>query len=157
MFRKIGIKPEYVFRLKQLIGCYNLKISKEARKEVKKMENEKWYAVMTNRDDNDWGTGSFDRYEAEKMVVKNLDIYPEGYIAVIVNDTCVDKIATEDFSAPFMYAARVIKAHDWDACQDDLNGLMRSIQLETEWSEADGDTFEDVIRKAGEMIGVNLI
>ena len=26
-----------------------------------------WYAVLNNRDDNDWGTGSFDWSEAVKM------------------------------------------------------------------------------------------
>lgn len=117
----------------------------------------KWYAVMTGPNDDDWGTGSFDRGEAEKMVVKNLDIYPDGYIAVIENDVCVDEISTEDFSTEYMYAARVIKAHDWDACRDDLDGLMRSLQLESDWAQADGDTFEDVIRHAGEMIGIELI
>ena len=121
------------------------------------MESKKWYAVMTNRDDDDWGTGSFDRYESEKMVIKNLDFYPDGYIAVIENDVCVDEISTEDFCTPFMYAARIIKAHDWNEAQDDLNGLMHSIQLDSEWAQADGDTFEDVIRKAGNMIGVDLI
>ena len=117
----------------------------------------KWYAVMTDRDDTDWGTGSFDRGEAEKMVVRNLDIYPDGYIAVIDGDECVDEITTEDFATPYMYAARIKKAHDWEACRDDLDGLMRSLQLDSEWAQADGDTFEAVIRRAGEMIGVDLM
>lgn len=118
--------------------------------------NEKWYAVMTDRSDNDWGTGSFERGEAEKMVVNNLDLYPDGYIAVIQNDTCVDEITTEDFDTPLMYAARIIRAHDWEACRDDLDGLMRSVQMETEWKQADGDNFENVIREAGRVIGVDL-
>lgn len=38
-----------------------------------------WYAVMSDREDNDWGTGSFDLDEAMEMLKE----YPEGYIAVI--------------------------------------------------------------------------
>lgn len=32
-----------------------------------KMNNYIWYAVEMNAEDNDWGTGSFDKYEAMKM------------------------------------------------------------------------------------------
>lgn len=49
-----------------------------------------WYAVMRDSEDNDWGYGSHDLEEAEAMVKK----YPEGYIAVIDEETntCVDEI-----------------------------------------------------------------
>ena len=64
--------------------------------------NSKWYAVMMDRSDSDWGTGSFDRAEAERMVVKNLDIYPDGYIAIIENDVCTGTIEPEDFRTPLV-------------------------------------------------------
>ena len=60
------------------------------------MSNNIWYAVMTDREDTDWGTGSHDRDEAIAMVRGNLDIYPDGYIAVIDESTgnpvCIDEI-----------------------------------------------------------------
>lgn len=60
------------------------------------MSNNIWYAVMTDLDDTDWGTGSYDRAEAVAMVRNNLDIYPDGYIAVIDvstnNPVCIDEI-----------------------------------------------------------------
>lgn len=31
------------------------------------MEKKNWYAVLNDRDDNDWGTGSFDWTEAVAM------------------------------------------------------------------------------------------
>lgn len=31
------------------------------------MEKKNWYAVLNDRDDNDWGTGSFDWSEAVAM------------------------------------------------------------------------------------------
>lgn len=40
-----------------------------------------WYAVMQNREDNDWGYGSFDKEEAIAMADK--PNYPDAYIAVI--------------------------------------------------------------------------
>lgn len=116
----------------------------------------KWFAVMSGPDDDDWGTGAFEQTEAERMVVKNLDIYPDGYIAVIENDTCIDTLKPEGFSAPYMYASRIIKAHDWEEARDDLDSLMRQLGLDKEWAGADGDNFEAVIRKAGHMLGIHL-
>lgn len=48
----------------------------------------KWYAVMQNNEDNDWGYGSFFLDVAQEM----LKDYPNGYIAVIQNDTCIEEI-----------------------------------------------------------------
>lgn len=61
------------------------------------MKNKYWYAVMTDRDDTDWGTGSFDRAEAERMVIDNLDVYPDGYLAMIDGDFCVMEITPDCF------------------------------------------------------------
>lgn len=63
-----------------------------------------WYAVMRDREDDDWGTGSFDLDEAKAMT----RAYPEGYIAVIDGDfddnglpttdpICIDEIEQGDF------------------------------------------------------------
>lgn len=53
----------------------------------------KWFAVMRDADDNDWGTGSYDYDEAVKMVRPYI---PDGgYIAVIEegNDPiCIEEI-----------------------------------------------------------------
>ena len=68
------------------------------------MEHKKWYAVMKDCDDNDWGYGSFDRDEAEQMVTKRLNIYPDGYIAVIKegdDPVCVYEIYPDDFDYRF--------------------------------------------------------
>lgn len=63
-----------------------------------------WYAVLTDREDNDWGFGSFDLEEAKSMA----RAYPEGLIAVIdggyddkglptTDAICVEEIEQEDF------------------------------------------------------------
>lgn len=56
------------------------------------MTNTYWYAVLSDREDNDWGTGSFDRNEAEQMLAS----YPDGLIAVIDGNYDEDGNATSD-------------------------------------------------------------
>lgn len=55
-----------------------------------------WYALMTDNDDSDWGTGTFNRDEAvAKCKAWRESIYPDAYIAVIDDgDTpvCVEEI-----------------------------------------------------------------
>ena len=71
-----------------------------------------WYAVLSDDEDNDWGTGSFDRSEAEKMLAK----HPYGQIAVIDGDydedgnptsdpICVEVIDREEVYGPTYYVA----------------------------------------------------
>lgn len=58
----------------------------------------KWYAVMTDKEDNDWGTGSFELSEATKKCKEfnnenERNGFPrEAYIAVIENDVCVEEL-----------------------------------------------------------------
>lgn len=56
-----------------------------------------WYAVMQNREDDDWGTGSYDIEEAKRMC---LAIGPDSYIAVIdeeLNPVCIEEIEQDAF------------------------------------------------------------
>ena len=54
-----------------------------------------WYAVQKDRED-DWGTGSFDKDEALKMLKEMREIYTDALIAVIENDVCVEEITEVD-------------------------------------------------------------
>lgn len=119
---------------------------------------------MSDREDDDWGIGSFDRVEAERMVIRNLDIHPDGYIAVIdegdgtpISKICVDEITPDDFTPIYYHAANIIRAHDWEEAADDLNSLADRLDMKKEWEKADGDTFENLIREMSKKIGVDLI
>ena len=72
-----------------------------------------WYAVLRDREDNDWGYGSRNRNEAERMA---LEMGKDAYIAVI-NDgddpICIEEINQEDFGMRTMYAIRDV-AYDYD-------------------------------------------
>ena len=120
------------------------------------MEN-KWFAVMTDHDDNDWGYGSADYEEAMRMVINALDVYPDGYIAIIENDVCIEERHPDDFDGVYYYAGQIVKAKDWDACHDDIEHLMHWLDMDEEWAQADDMTAENVIRKAGQKIGIDLV
>ena len=119
--------------------------------------SEKWYAVMTDNNDTDWGTGYFDPIESEKQVVKNLDIYPNGYIAVIENNACIEKRLPDNFSPIYYNAYKIITAHDWNECAENCKNLARWLDMEIQWNESDDTNFEKVIREMGEKIGIELV
>ena len=54
----------------------------------------KWYAVMENRDDTDWGYGSHDLEEAKQMLIDKG--FRSGYVAVIENDLCIEELTQDD-------------------------------------------------------------
>lgn len=55
-----------------------------------------WYAAMLDLTDSDWGYGSHDLTEAEKLVQGlQRDGHPEAYIAIIAegdNPVCIGEI-----------------------------------------------------------------
>ena len=76
-----------------------------------------WYAALRDREDNDWGYGSHDRNEAEKMA---LDMGPDAFIAVIDESgdpVCIGEITREDFGMRTMYAIRDV-AYDYDMADE---------------------------------------
>lgn len=69
----------------------------DRKSEEKKMSDRKWYAVMRDREDDDWGYGSHDIDEAKQMLTEEES--GEAYIAVIEegeNPVCVDEILRDD-------------------------------------------------------------
>lgn len=65
-------------------------------------ENTTWYAIMQDSEDNDWGSGSYDRDEAIRKVK---ECYPEeGWIAVIdevwdaAGEKVVDAVMVDEIS-----------------------------------------------------------
>lgn len=56
-------------------------------------EPREWYAVMLDRDDDDWGTGSWDRADAMRQLQNaRADGHNAAYIAVITGDVCTAEI-----------------------------------------------------------------
>jgi len=53
-----------------------------------------WYAVMKDREDSDWGTGSHDLEEAKRMC---RELGSDAYIAVIDGTICIEEITQDQF------------------------------------------------------------
>ena len=55
----------------------------------------KWYAVMKDINDDDWGTGSYNKREAAKMLRKlRKDGYKNSFIEIVSeNKNCYDSIS----------------------------------------------------------------
>lgn len=132
------------------------------------MKSKIWYAVMDGVN-NDWGTGSFDQDEAEQMVIKHLDVYPDGYIAVIDEGDgslnakeCVDEIYPDDFNYRFGYwdvksLVAFVKPQDaWDnyMVEEAMRELARRAGIDPD-DEAYGD-WESVARGIQEELNVDL-
>ena len=64
-----------------------------------RLERARWYAVMKDREDDDWGYGSYDIDRAKQMCLDFEN--PEAYIAVIDicdNDPmCINEIEQDEF------------------------------------------------------------
>ena len=129
------------------------------------MSDKKWYAVERDAEDNDWGYGSHNYYEAVKMA---RDLKSEGWenaqIAVIEegdDPVCTDVIkGTELMSDIFKFesalelAEKIRNSGEWDP--EHCKELCELAELEDEWEQADGESFEEVIFKAAEILGVEV-
>lgn len=88
----------------------------------------------------------------------NLDeIIGNAYAWLFENDDEDDWIDTASVRAltDEELASRIYYADEWE--EDALTELCRRAGLESEWDEADGDTFEDVAFKAADILGVKII
>ena len=103
---KIRTREEFTQTLGKIPGIVIEQLTAEALaklidaigKENEMEESRIWYAVMQDRQDDDWGTGSRDLEEAKRMC---RSYGPEAYIAVIdeSNDDpiCVEEITQDEF------------------------------------------------------------
>ena len=62
--------------------------------EQERTEPKRWYAVLEDADDTDWGCGSYELGEAKYML--DMMGFKDGRIAVIENGVCVDIIGGDD-------------------------------------------------------------
>lgn len=99
------------------------------------MNNKTWYAVMTGPDDSDWGTGSFDEDEALEMALKNADVYPDGYIAVILDGPDPVCVAEIHSIAPKYHIQREY-LDSWGVDNpDDIVDAAEVVRLAHEWEK----------------------
>lgn len=106
----------------------------EFKEEVKTMA--KWYAVMANADDDDWGTGSYCYDEAVCMAHT---FGPDAYIAVI--EESADKVCVEEIhDLPEARDLEDIPLNEWNDGE-----LMIFIEFAVQFDE---DSMTELIKRA---------
>ena len=71
------------------------------------------------------------------------------------NVICIKEITFERYHALNMSFA-IANADTWDECEYECCELCRLAGMESEWREADGETFEDVLIEAAKKLKVEI-
>lgn len=106
-----------------------------------------WYAVLTDNNDNDWGTGSFDKDSAVRVAASYRESgYPDAHIAVISNDTdnpvCIDVIT--DLEA-YHVKPEFFSMWGEDVDENSVITLDEVKRLADEWNTSTSDLLDQLI------------
>lgn len=71
------------------------------------------------------------------------------------NVICIKEITFERYHALNMSFA-IANADTWEDCENECAELCRLANMESEWLEADGDTFEAVLIEAAKKLNVEI-
>ena len=100
--------------------------------------------------------------DGQNTVTKTVKAYTLiGAIYVITaygsceNVICIKEISFERYHA-LNTAFAIANADTWDDCENECAELCRLAGMESEWREADGDTFEAVLIEAAKKLNVEI-
>ena len=68
---------------------------------------------------------------------------------------CIREITFERYHA-INTAFAIVNADTWEECEEECAELCRLANMESEWREADGDTFEAVLIEAAKRLNVEI-
>ena len=71
------------------------------------------------------------------------------------NVICIKEITFERYHA-LNIAFAIREADTWECCEDECSELCRLAGMESEWREADGETFESVLIEAAKKLNVEI-
>lgn len=74
------------------------------------MEN-RWFAAMRDREDSDWGYGSYDLEEAKEMLAGMCT--DDGLIAVIEDDICVEELTYDELFDVKLVVVDRVGSDEW--------------------------------------------
>ena len=78
-----------------------------------------------------------------------------NYMNVYEDVVSVNEISFERYHA-LNIASAIREADTWDDCENECAELCRLAGMESEWREADGDTFEAVLIEAAKKLNVEI-
>lgn len=94
------------------------------------------------------------------MTVKAYTLIGATYVIAAYDNVCENLVAINEISFERYHAlntaAAIREADTWDECEPECAEICRLAGMETEWLDADGDTFENVLEKAAERLCVKI-
>ena len=77
------------------------------------------------------------------------------YPIIYVNLVAINEISFERYHA-LNTASAIRDADTWEDCENECAELCRLAGMESEWREADGETFEEVLIEAAKKLNVEI-
>ena len=102
------------------------------------------------KDGNEFKTATVKAYTLTNALI-TLMKYPIIY----VNLVAINEISFERYHA-LNTASTIREADTWEDCENECAELCRLAGMESEWREADGETFEEVLIEAAKKLNVEI-
>ena len=101
-----------------------------------------------------------DGYDLKTVTVKGYTLIGAlwtltNYIHAYENVVSINEISFERYHT-LNIASAIREADTWLDCEDECAELCRLAGMESEWREADGETFEDVLIEAAKKLNVEI-
>ena len=101
-----------------------------------------------------------DGYDFKTVTVKGYTLIGAlctlaNYINVYEDIVSINEISFERYHT-LNTASAIREADTWEDCENECAELCRLAGMESEWREADGDTFEDVLIEAATKLNVEI-
>lgn len=105
---------------------------------------------VTYKDGNEFKTATVKGYTLVGSLI-TVSQYPNIYD----NMVSVNEISFERYHI-LNTASAIREADDWEECENECFELCRLAGMESEWKEADGETFEAVLIEAAKRLNVEI-
>ena len=105
---------------------------------------------VTFKDGNEFKTATVKGYTLIGALLKLTD-----HMNIYEDVVAVNQITFERYHALNIVSA-IREADEWEDCEEECVELCRLAGMLTEWREADGDTFEEVLIEAAKKLNVEI-
>lgn len=105
---------------------------------------------VTFKDGNEFKTATVKGYTLIGALLKCSD-----YMNVYEDVKAVNEISFERYHA-LNIASAIREADTWNDCEEECCELCRLANMESDWAEADGETFEAVLIEAAKKLNVEI-
>lgn len=94
------------------------------------------------------------------MTVKAHTLIGATYVSAAYDNVCENLVSINEISFERYHAlntaAAIREAYTWGECENECAELCRLAGMESEWREADAETFETVIDEAAKKLNVEI-